>query len=99
LQLTPDERALKKKALALYRSEKLNLNYVGVERECFRPLTGYDYSRPPHPGLLWYARFQWVPFRHPRVDFTRPSEVSGAIARLVSDSKDSKNFPAATAAN
>jgi LmbE family N-acetylglucosaminyl deacetylase len=79
IELTEAERAAKKEALALYASEKLNLNYVRADRECYRPLADYDYGQPPHPGKLWYARFQWVPFRHPRVDFTDPAEVSKAI--------------------
>jgi LmbE family N-acetylglucosaminyl deacetylase len=79
LLLTPAEKALKRELLALYASERRNLNYVGIEQECWRPLARYDYSRPPHAGTLWYARYQWVPFRHPAVDFTQPEEVSRAI--------------------
>jgi LmbE family N-acetylglucosaminyl deacetylase len=77
--LTAEERRRKSELLRLYASERGNLNYVGVARECFRPIAAYDYGRPPHPGTLWYARFQWAPFRHPRVDFTPPDEVSRAI--------------------
>ena len=65
--------------MRVYASERRNLGYVGVVSECWRKLGAYDYSLPPHPGLLWYARFQWVPFRHPRVDFTEPEAVSRAI--------------------
>ena len=83
LSLTPEEQATKRKALALYVSEQMNLDYVQVTRECFRPLTQYDYSQPPHPGTLWYARFQWVPFRHPRVDFTNPLHVCAAIVKFL----------------
>jgi len=78
--LTPEEQQRKRNALSLYSSERGNLNYVRVERECYRPLALYDYSKPPHPGTLWYARFQWVPFRHPRVDFTNPHDVCTAIS-------------------
>lgn len=83
IQLTEAERELKKQALEIYQSERGNLSYVKTERECFRPLAGYDYSQPPHDGTLWYARFQWVPFRHPRVDFTNPLEVCQAITRFM----------------
>ena len=79
LALTPEEQRQKSALLQIYASERQNLGYVGVIRECWRKLGAYDYSLPPHPGQLWYARFQWVPFRHPRVDFTRPAEVSHAI--------------------
>ena len=79
IALSAAEQERKRALLRVYASEQNNLGYVGVGRECFRPLAAYDYSRPPHPGTLWYARFQWVPFRHPRVDFTPPAEVSKAI--------------------
>lgn len=83
LALTDDERALKRRLLALYASEAANLRHVGVARECFRPLAAYDYGRPPHPGRLFFARFQWVPFRHPRVDFTDPARVYADLGREV----------------
>ena len=82
--LTHDERARKSALLRLYASERENLGYVGLDKECWRKLAHYDYGRPPHPGMLWYARHQWVPFRHPRVDFTRGAEVSRAIAVFLS---------------
>jgi LmbE family N-acetylglucosaminyl deacetylase len=83
LQLTPAEQAAKRGALGLYASEARNLGYVGVEREVFRPLAAYDYTRAPHDGKLWYARFQWVPFRHPGVDFTRPQDVTLSISNYL----------------
>jgi O-acetylserine/cysteine efflux transporter len=79
IRLSQAEAAAKTAALALYSSERRNLGYVRTDREMFRPHAGYDYSRPPHEGTTFYARFQWVPFRHPRIDFTRPAEVSAAI--------------------
>jgi LmbE family N-acetylglucosaminyl deacetylase len=85
LILSVEERERKKALLALYVSERQNLGYVGLERECWRKLARYDYGRPPHPGVLWYARHQWVPFRHPRVDFTKPSEVSETIEAFLGD--------------
>lgn len=80
LTLTEAERSLKRRALGAYASEGGNLGYVASRQEVFRPLARYDYATPPHPGKLWYARFQWVPFRHPQVDFTRPRDVSRALA-------------------
>src|SRR5262249_31788593 len=87
IALTPEEQQKKRALLAAYASEKCNLGYVKTERECFRPLAAYDYSRPPHEGTLWYARFQWVPFRHPRVDFAKPAEVYAAIAAFLRGAK------------
>jgi len=85
LTLTPAEQIAKRQALAAYASERGNLGYVALEREMFRPLAPYDYAAPPHAGKLWYARFQWVPFRHPGVDFTQPDEVSQALARYLAE--------------
>lgn len=85
LTLTPEEKAQKRSALDLYGSEKLNLSYVKTERECFRSLAHYDYGKPPHPGTLWYQRFQWVPFRHPQVDFTNPQDVCRALVQFLAD--------------
>ncbi|MBI1274229.1 MAG: hypothetical protein GC131_09140 [Alphaproteobacteria bacterium] len=80
IALTPEEQSRKRKLLRLYASEQKNLGYVGVERESFRPLPAHDYGKPPHTGTLWYARFHWVPLRHPRIDRTTSTNVSQAIA-------------------
>lgn len=80
IALSPSESRTKTRLLALYKSERGNLGYVGVEREAIRPLIPYDYDRPPHPGRLFYRRFDWVPFDHPRIDSTDPADVSADIA-------------------
>jgi LmbE family N-acetylglucosaminyl deacetylase len=95
ITLTPEEGELKRALLQLYASERGNLNYVGTKRESFRPLFAYDYSRPPHAGKLWYARFQWVPFRHPRVDFTEPREISAEICRYLETARKGPVLPTA----
>lgn len=82
IKLTEDERRLKRKLLAMYASERGNLKYLKTEREVFRPLAEYDYSKPPHPGTLFYRRFAWAAF-HPRVNEVRPEEVSRAIAEFL----------------
>jgi hypothetical protein len=58
------------------------LRHVEIGRERFRHLARYDYSRPPHPSPLFYERFQWIPFRHPRVDVTSPAQICAAIAQF-----------------
>jgi LmbE family N-acetylglucosaminyl deacetylase len=83
IALSDEERLKKRGLLDIYASEKQNLGYVGLKWENFRPIADYDYSHPPHKGKLWYARFQWVPFRHPRVDFTNPQEVCDAVSRFI----------------
>ena len=84
----PDSDGAKWKAalLGLYASERFNLRNVGsggATRETFRPLPAHDYSRPPHPGRLFYARFHWVPIRVKQIDFTNSGEVSAAIGAFL----------------
>ena len=81
LHLNREERALKRRALALYASERSNLAHIRVAEEAYRPLPRHDYSRPPHEGTLFRERFQWVPFRHPRIDFTPSAEIYAALGR------------------
>lgn len=79
MTLTANEQKMKRAALKLYASEQKNLGDVDVRYETFRPIAQYDYSKRPHEGTLWYERFQWVPFAHPRVDVTKAATVSKAI--------------------
>jgi LmbE family N-acetylglucosaminyl deacetylase len=81
LILSEEEQRFKKALLTMYASERGNLGYLRAEREMFRPLADYDYSGPPHPGVLFYRRFAWAAF-HPRVNQVRPSEVARAIAEF-----------------
>lgn len=90
LTLTEGEQQKKIEALALYLSEQFNLSYVQTEHETFRPLASYDYSRPAHPGTLWYTRFQWVPIPHPGVDRTQPRHVCLAIMDFLKTQKASR---------
>jgi len=80
LELTDEEQATKRHLLSLYRSERRNLGHIKVARESFRLQAPYDWSKPPHAGVLFYQRFQWVPFRHPRIDPTKPEDVCAALA-------------------
>lgn len=79
LRLSREEAALKRRALAIYASERGNLRHIRTEQEARRPLPRYDYTSPPHPGTLFRERFHWVPLRHPRVDFTPSGEVYAAL--------------------
>lgn len=80
LELTAEEIAWKRRLLACYASEQGNLAHIRPATEAFRPLAGHDYAASPHSGTLFWERFHWVPFRHPRIDFTRPRELRAALA-------------------
>jgi len=54
-----------------------------LRTEALRPLPAHDYGRRPHEGRLFFERFQWVPLRHPRIDFDPPDTVYRALAGLV----------------
>ncbi len=73
-QLTEKEIEFKKKALKIYNSEKSNLDYISLKKECYRPIIEYDYNFPPHKGVLFYRRFSFFSW-HPRVDSSHPSEI------------------------
>jgi LmbE family N-acetylglucosaminyl deacetylase len=85
IALPPEEQAWKRNLLAVYASERGNLRHIRCEREALRPLPQHDYARPPHEGRLFYQRFQWVPFRHPRIDFTEPQDVCRALVKRARD--------------
>lgn len=81
LRLNRDEAALKRRALALYASERGNLAHISIAEEAYRPLPRHDYAASPHSGKLFRERFQWVPFRHPRVDFAPSAEIYAALGQ------------------
>ncbi len=88
LELSLPEQTAKRQALEMYASEQGNIGGLGIRYEALRYLAGYDYAARPYPGKLWYERFQWVqlpgvPFKHPRVDYTKSAEVSAAIMRFL----------------
>ena len=78
IMLSKSEIRIKKQAMKIYESEKSNLNYIELKQECYRPLIDYNYSTPPHDGILFYRRFSFFSW-HPKVDSTYPSEVCKII--------------------
>jgi len=59
LQPTPEEISRKRNALEAYASQgRFLLRFDSVE-ETFRPLPDYDYTQPPHQGMLSYEAWQW----------------------------------------
>jgi N-acetylglucosamine malate deacetylase 1 len=81
LRLDRSEAALKRRALAVYASERSNLRHIRAAEEVCRPLPRHDYAAPPHAGTLFRERFQWVPLSHPRIDFTPSVEIYAALGR------------------
>lgn len=59
LQPTADEIARKRQALEAYVSQGDFLVRFDSVVESFRPMAEYDYSRPPHEGVLNYEAWQW----------------------------------------
>ena len=76
--LTANEKKNKAQLLAIYASEKKNLNYLSFTKESYRKIIDYDYSSPPHSGKLFYRRFSFFSW-HPRVDSDTPRTVSEKI--------------------
>ena len=87
IEASPEEIALKRRALACYASERGNLGHIGAAREAWRPLPMHDYGAPPYPGRLFRERFHWVPFRHPRIDFDPSAAVYSDIGRWASPAR------------
>lgn len=79
LSLSPDEAAWKRGLVARYRSERANLAHAGCAREVVRPLALYDYSSPPHAGVLFDEQLHERAFRPPRVELSSPAGVSRTL--------------------
>ncbi len=78
--LSENDKLYKSEGLKLYNSEKGNLGYISLNQECYRPLENYDYSKPPHKGVLFYRRFSFFSY-HPRVDGDRPELVCDKLIK------------------
>ena len=57
--LDAQARALKRKMFDCFRTQQPVLNHFPVHSERFRVAPGYDFSRPPHPGPLFYEGMNW----------------------------------------
>ncbi|HET7625067.1 MAG TPA: PIG-L family deacetylase [Verrucomicrobiae bacterium] len=58
-ELSESEREFKRRLFACFKTQRNVLQYfpIGVER--FRIAPEYDFTRPPHPGRLFYEQFDW----------------------------------------
>ena len=79
--LSEQDKELKKMLLNLYVSEQKNLSYLTIEKECFRPISNYNYLLPAHSGTMFYKRFSFFNW-HPRVDATSFSEIRSKIIKF-----------------
>lgn len=59
IHLSEAERTRKAGMFAAYGSQRRVLEGFPMDREHFRIAPGYDFSRPPHPGKLWYECMAW----------------------------------------
>lgn len=59
LEPTPQEQKTKHKMLAAYASQGEVLKQFSAASEWFRPQAAYDYSQPPHSGVLNYEAWGW----------------------------------------
>ncbi len=56
---TPEEVEQKRKMLEAYKSQEEILLQFNAAVERFRPMTSYDFTKPPHSGVLNYEAWQW----------------------------------------
>jgi N-acetylglucosamine malate deacetylase 2 len=60
LELSREDRERKRRMIDAYSSQRLVLESFSVDSERLRPAPEYDFSRPPHPGKLWYESMGWA---------------------------------------
>jgi LmbE family N-acetylglucosaminyl deacetylase len=58
-ELAPDDCARKRRMMDAHVSQCVVLAGFGINRERFRPAPAYNFTKPPHPGRLWYERMAW----------------------------------------
>ncbi|WP_431270371.1 PIG-L deacetylase family protein [Dankookia sp. P2] len=59
LALSPAQCALKHRMLDCFITQSAVLEAFPVGAERLRQAPDYDFTRPPHPGLLFYENFPW----------------------------------------
>ncbi len=74
LQPTEQEQKTKREMLAAYASQGEVLKQFSAATEWFRPQAAYDYSQPPHSGVLNYEAWGWP---------IKGSEVSATFASFL----------------
>ncbi|WP_165943420.1 PIG-L deacetylase family protein [Roseicella aquatilis] len=59
LPLSPEQSALKRRMLDCFATQRQVLAAFPIGPERLRPAPRYDFTRPPHPGRLFYENFPW----------------------------------------
>jgi N-acetylglucosamine malate deacetylase 2 len=57
--LTDGDRRRKQQMLDCFITQRETLSCFTIQDERFRLAPEYDFTRPPHPGQLFYERFDW----------------------------------------
>lgn len=57
--LSKEQQSLKRRMLACHRSQTAVLRSFDVEVERLRIAPCYDFTQPPHSGMLFYEQFDW----------------------------------------
>jgi LmbE family N-acetylglucosaminyl deacetylase len=71
---TPDEVRRKRAMIEAYGSQGDIIHHFGAGKELFRRQPAYDFTRPPHPGMLNYEEWRWP---------MTGKEVSGTFAEML----------------
>lgn len=59
VMLSNEDRTFKRRLMECYSSQRWILHAFPCEYESLRVAPRYDFSSPPHPGRLFYERFDW----------------------------------------
>lgn len=57
--LSEEERLLKRRMVECFSTQQKVLSAFPLEFEKFRPAPLYDFTMPPHAGMLFYENFEW----------------------------------------
>jgi len=57
--LSLEQQAFKQRLFNCFTSQQRVLSYFPIGSESFRLAPAYHFTRPPHPGILYYELFDW----------------------------------------
>lgn len=59
IALQPDECVRKRMMLDSFTTQRTTLAPFGCDQEVFRLAPNYDFTKPPHEGILHYEQYDW----------------------------------------